>query len=154
MSESDRIVEQLKKSLDGEAWHGPALFELLKDVSAVQATSRPIPDAHTIWEIVTHLTAWATETLALYHDPSRARMTPEQNFPPTIYKLDDNAWPAAQNKLRQAHDAWYHDLATINEPDLYLAQQDIYPSIYEILHGLVQHTAYHAGQIVLLKKML
>src|SRR6267154_2593121 len=34
MSEIDSIVEQLKCSFDGEAWHGPALMEILADGDA------------------------------------------------------------------------------------------------------------------------
>jgi hypothetical protein len=55
MSEIHRIADQLKRSLEGEAWHGPALRELLSGVTAKQAAARPLAGAHSIWEIVLHI---------------------------------------------------------------------------------------------------
>src|ERR1700754_393239 len=58
MSQIDSIVDELRRIHDGDAWHGPALREVLNDVSAAQAASRGLPDAHSIWELVRHITAW------------------------------------------------------------------------------------------------
>jgi len=52
MRESERIADQLKRAFEGKSWHGPSLLEILKDVTAGQAAARPIPGAHSIWEIV------------------------------------------------------------------------------------------------------
>jgi hypothetical protein len=35
-----------------DAWHGPSLRKLLRGVGVDQATRKPIPDAHSIWEVV------------------------------------------------------------------------------------------------------
>ena len=45
--------------MTGPMWHGPALAEVLEGVTAERAAARPIPGAHTIWEIVLHIIAWA-----------------------------------------------------------------------------------------------
>ena len=58
MSEVKRINDQLRRAFDGEAWHGPSVLELLKDVSAVQAAAHPIEGAHSIWELALHIAAW------------------------------------------------------------------------------------------------
>ena len=57
MHELTRLEDQLRRAMEGEAWHGPAVLELLEGVSAGQAAARPIAGAHTIWEIVLHLSA-------------------------------------------------------------------------------------------------
>ena len=41
-----------------DAWHGPSLRKLLRGVGVDQATRKPIPAAHSIWEVVLHVTAW------------------------------------------------------------------------------------------------
>lgn len=38
-----RIAGQLRRAFNGEAWHGPALKELLADVKADQAYAHLIP---------------------------------------------------------------------------------------------------------------
>src|SRR5262249_38103582 len=57
MTEVERILDQLRRSHQGEAWHGPSLRELLEGVTAAQA-ARKTSEAHSIWEIVFHITAW------------------------------------------------------------------------------------------------
>ena len=48
MDEIQGIVDQLQRAFEGHAWHGPAVRELLADVSAAQADARPIAQAHSI----------------------------------------------------------------------------------------------------------
>jgi hypothetical protein len=56
--ETDRIAGQLHGAYRGPAWHGPSLKAILSDVTAERAALRPIGNAHSIWEIVLHITAW------------------------------------------------------------------------------------------------
>jgi hypothetical protein len=49
-----RIEDQLRSAFTGNAWHGPAVRELLADVTAEKAAARPLSNAHSIWEIVLH----------------------------------------------------------------------------------------------------
>src|SRR5688500_9847942 len=56
MREIDRIVEQMRAAFEGAAWHGPAGLEVLRDVDPLMAVARPIAEAHSIWELVVHLT--------------------------------------------------------------------------------------------------
>src|SRR5204863_6666083 len=58
MSESFALAERITRTVTGPMWHGPALSEVLQGVTYDQATQRPIPHAHTIWELVLHITMW------------------------------------------------------------------------------------------------
>ena len=49
-SEAADLARELETLAHGDAWHGPALDELLEGVSAEMAAARPIAGAHTIWE--------------------------------------------------------------------------------------------------------
>ena len=57
-SEPALIAEQLRRAFDGDAWHGPALLELLQDVDAALAAAKPSPEVHSIWELVLHVAVW------------------------------------------------------------------------------------------------
>ncbi|MGA2262460.1 MAG: hypothetical protein ABSH28_13620 [Acidobacteriota bacterium] len=37
MTEVERIADQLQRSMEGNAWHGPALLEVLEGVTAEEA---------------------------------------------------------------------------------------------------------------------
>jgi hypothetical protein len=58
MKETERIRDQLHRAFAGDAWHGPSVLEILENVTASQAATRPIAGAHSIWELVLHIKAW------------------------------------------------------------------------------------------------
>ena len=47
-SEPALIADQLRRTFEGDAWHGPALLELLQDVDAATAAAKPLPGVHSI----------------------------------------------------------------------------------------------------------
>ena len=153
-SEAARIADQLRRSFDGEAWHGDSLFEILEGVTAAQAAARPIKGAHTIWELVLHIAAWDDAVLRRFAGVA-LELSDVENFPP-VTDTSEAAWHAALTQARRAH----HDLiAAVNElPDSRLyelvpGKEGAHYTFYYMLHGVVQHELYHAGQIALLKKM-
>jgi len=58
MLDASRIADQLRRAFSGDARHGSPWSELLSEVAADQAFARPLPSAHTIWELVLHIAAW------------------------------------------------------------------------------------------------
>jgi len=153
MSETHRINSQLKRAYQGEAWHGPSLRELLEGVNAEQAAARPIPSAHGIWELVNHIIAW--EQIAkqrLEGDPMK-NPSDEMNFPP-VTDTSETAWEATLQTLAASNQALRDAIKKIDDAKLDEAVSEASYSIYALLHGVIQHDLYHAGQIALLKKVL
>src|SRR5512137_1617451 len=98
-SEIMRLDEQLRRSLEGEAWHGPSVLEALAGVSAEQASSHPIPDAHSIWELVLHIGSdYALVLRRLAGDGGQ--LTPEEDWPPCPPATAEN-WKQAVEALRR-----------------------------------------------------
>lgn len=156
MTEIDRILDQLTRAYAGPAWHGPALREVLTGVTATQAAARPLPDAHTIWELVLHITAWENAVRkALGGTP--IHVPDSENFP-AISDASDAAWNDALEALESGHLALREAIRQTTEEalDAKHVLDDTVPgrtySFYNLLHGVVQHDLYHAGQIALLKK--
>jgi uncharacterized damage-inducible protein DinB len=81
MSETARLADQIRRAFDGEAWHGDSLFEILNGVDAKMAAAHPIKNAHSIWELVLHITAWDAAILTRIGGTA-AEPEDEQNFPP------------------------------------------------------------------------
>jgi uncharacterized damage-inducible protein DinB len=141
-------------------WHGPSLDELLASVSSVQAEARPIPGAHSIWEIVLHVTAWAEIALARLHGQRTGDPAPDEDWPP-VPGLDSRSgsdatanWQAALERLRESHRALATDTRRL-EPSAFddkVAGADY--SVSNLLHGVIEHDTYHGGQIALLKRAL
>lgn len=150
MTESKRIAGQLHRAYAGGAWHGPALRELLRGVSAKQAAARPLRGAHTIWELVLHITAWKGAVLRRMHGKA-TQLSPARNFPP-MPKTTPANWKRAQDALRAAQYDLHRAVAALPDSRLKKIVPGKRYSVYFMLHGLVQHDLYHAGQIALLKK--
>jgi uncharacterized damage-inducible protein DinB len=154
MSETQRISDQLKRSLDGEAWHGPAVFEILEGVTAEQAAARPIKNAHNIWELVGHMSIWVEIALARFQGEKPPEPTEDENFPPAPDQPTDKDWQAVQDRLHRCHEAWYAELKQMDDNILHKPRGENLPGIGFVLYGIAQHNAYHGGQIVYLKKAL
>jgi uncharacterized damage-inducible protein DinB len=150
MSETVRIADQLKRAFAGEAWHGPALMEILADVDAPSAAARPISLAHTIWELTLHITAWDTAILrrlaGQVASPSDA-----ENFP-KIRDTSESAWRTALENLQGQHQELLRVISGMPEERLREQVPGKDYDFYFLLHGTVQHALYHAGQIVMLKR--
>ena len=156
MTEIERISDQFRRAFDGNAWHGPSVMALLEGVTAAQAASRPIPAAHSIWQLVSHIAAWERACLRrLNGDP--AQLTDEEDWP-AVSDTSDAAWQQTKDELIETHQQLLDAIAELD--DVRLNQPIIndpstaYSSVYVTLHGGVQHDLYHAGQIAILKKAL
>ena len=153
MSEVERIADQLKRAHEGGAWHGPALSELLRGVTAGQAAARPFEGAHSIWESVAHVEAWERAILRrLGGDPAQIYGT-EEDWPATE-EVSERAWQKTLERLTKTYLALRDAVLGLEDDEL---DGPILPNMstrYVSLHGAVQHTLYHAGQIALVRKAL
>ena len=148
--EVERIQEELQRAFEGEAWHGPAVLELLRDVTAQQAAARPIAGVHSIWELVLHIAAWESAGRRRL-EGDRAQLPDEENFPP-VNDTSEAAWQQTVEELKNGHRKLYDAIAGLDESRLDEPILDGMRSVYITLHGVIQHDLYHAGQIALLKK--
>ena|SRR6478736_1329746 len=150
MSEIPFIVDQLNRAFDGEAWHGPALMEILDDVDARAAAARPINKAHCIWELVIHLAGWE-QVVTRRLQGQTATLTDAQNFG-HVDSSTEQAWQSAVAILRQNHAELVKLVSALPESRLTDRVPGKDYDVRFMLYGAVQHAAYHAGQIAILKR--
>ena len=150
MNETERIADQLKRAFHGEAWSGPSVREVLQGVTAEIAAKRPIVDAHSIWELVHHITAWV-DIVRRRVAGEAVTVTPTVNFPP-VAEITEAAWQESLKAMNDEEERLRNGILEIPESRF---EQPVPPtgdSVYVLLHGAIQHSLYHAGQIALLKK--
>ena len=163
MTEVERIIDQLNRTLTGGAWHGSAVVEILDGITSEQAASRPINGAHSIWELVLHIETWlraCNRRLA----GERAQLADAEDWR-AVTDTSERAWADAWDALTQARVDLGSAISRLDDSQL---DQPMYTfdvtvngdviegmsSVYVTLHGVIQHTLYHAGQIAILKKAL
>ena len=159
MSEAARLIDQFKRAHDGDPWHGSPVKAILTGVTAMQAARKPPNGAHSIWELVLHMTAWRNEVAE--RATGKPSGQPAAGDYPEVGDPTPARWRAALAALDASHErlvSVVHDMS-----DTHLLKPTNDPrngplgtgvSYYELLHGIVQHDAYHAGQIAILKKVL
>ena len=152
-SEIVRLEEQLRRALEGEAWHGPSVLEALAGVSAEQASSHPIPGAHSIWELVLHIDSDYALVLRRLAGDGRP-LTSEDGWPSCPPATAEN-WQRDVESLRRLNQQLREAVREFPEErlDLPLVAEVPYTAYTQFI-GVTQHNLYHAGQISLLKRAL
>jgi uncharacterized damage-inducible protein DinB len=152
-SQSALLADQIRRAFDGEAWHGDSVLEILNEVDAKTAAARPIKNAHSIWELVLHITTWDEVTIT--RAGGKALMpTDEQNFPP-VKDTSEAAWKKVVENLKKTHSKLVETVAAFPDSRLYdqvPGKTGDHYDFYYLFSGIVQHELYHTGQIALLKK--
>lgn len=152
MSELARIGDQLERAHRGNAWHGPALREILAGVGSSAAASRPVPGGHTIVELVVHVIAWQDEAVARLVGTGSHELPPERDWPRATE--GDAAWEALLRELDASHDRLQSAIRELSEDSLDRPVPGHPTTVYQLLHGVIQHNLYHAGQMAILKKAM
>ena len=151
------IINEIRKAFNGDAWHGNHVMQTLNNVKPENAFKHLIPGAHSIAEIAMHLTSWTEEV--------SSRLSGNSVAEPAM-----GDWPSPVEKTPQAWEKIIFDFKIANE-ELIRISESIKDSDWnndttdernrvlgtgvsknELLNGLVQHHAYHSGQIALLSK--
>lgn len=154
---SDRqafLARALRAAVDGPAWHGPALTELLGRFDERDALLRPFADGRSAWELLAHVALWAEISAERLH--GRSLVYPGEDVdwasPPRSITADD--WTLAAERARAAHLRLAEEVLALPARRLSdtVAGQEY--DIATMLHGVVEHTAYHGGQLALLRRAL
>ena len=157
MEEIARIVDQLQREHEADPWHGSPLRVLLDGITAEVAAAHPIRNVHSVWEIVLHMTAWKNEVRRRLGGAPAG--VPQEGDWPDVPAPTADAWKAARERLNEAHRALIEAVQQLPEAKLFAPTSDPRDretgsgvSHYVLLHGIVQHDVYHAGQIALVRK--
>lgn len=150
MTELQKISDQLQRAYDGAAWHGPNVVECLKNVDPETALVRH-GSSHNIAELTHHLYAWRYYLIQQLEGNAKYEVSDDFNFV-TYQHLDAAEWERLQQQLADSQQQLLTLLAKQTDELLDRLVPSRQFTFYVLLHGLIQHDLYHAGQILLLQK--
>lgn len=140
------MQKRLNESLENN-WHGHGLYNLL-DIPHTEASNRPIPHRHTIWEITEHITYWmktAAEILEGQPHPNPGELN---DWPKT--GTTEKEWNNTKTNLHTSH-KMLKEAINRNHKKLDLKIPDQEFTYQYMLEGINKHNIYHTGQIILLR---
>jgi uncharacterized damage-inducible protein DinB len=155
---TSHLIDELHRAYDGDPWHGPSVTQILAGVTAAQAEARPSQAVHSIAEIVAHMTSWVAEVTRRVQGHPAA--DPVEGDWPVPRALNETGWASMRLALNNAMARLTEAVAGFPERrwddkvgQLRNAALGTGMTYQQTVLGLVQHLAYHGGQIAILKKL-
>jgi uncharacterized damage-inducible protein DinB len=152
-SDLEALRQDLHNVFDGEPWHGSSITEVLKGIDAEVAAKQSIPHAHTIWELVLHMTGWTREVASRVR--GAVAKSPPEDWPAPRFGGGEPAWKSAKDDLAAAQKEIEAAVAALQADDLLRwieNHEGTSCTIGTVIRGLLQHHTYHQGQIAILKR--
>lgn len=147
-----RLADQIRRSPNGDAWHGPSLSEVLDGVTAKQAAAHPIAGARSIWELVLHIAIWQKHILDRIERGGMAEVSDELDWP-KVAETSDAAWQAALADLKKQNELLAKVVEGRDNAKLH-TQVRGRDHDFQFTRRHDPSELHHAGQIAILKKAL
>ena len=155
------LLNMLDEAYSRKAWHGPNFRGSLRGVSAKQASFRPAPGRHCIWEIAVHGAYWKYAVRRRLTGEKRGSFSLEgSNWfarPPRLAGSDlARAWRADLKLLDAEHAALRDAVASLPPARLRIdatGAPGSKSSFARLIYSIAMHDVYHAGQVQLLKRL-
>ena len=152
MNLTAQIVKHLREVYFGGNWTSSNLKENLADVTWQHATTK-VYSFNTIAALVYHMNYYVSAVLkVLQGEPLTARDKYSFDLPQILSQED---WENLLNKTWTDAENFASLIEQLPESKLWETFVDEkYGNYYRNIHGIIEHTHYHLGQIVLIKKIL
>jgi hypothetical protein len=152
MTTATRIAKLFRDVHFGGNWTAVNLKDTLEDVDWTMAITR-VHSFNTIATLVYHMNYYIHAiTAVLDNEPLTAKDKYSFDHPPILSQLD---WAEFLHKIWSDAEGFADRVGSL--PDEIMDKifvNEKYGSYYRNLHGIIEHTHYHLGQIILIKKIL
>jgi uncharacterized damage-inducible protein DinB len=152
MSTTKQIAKHVREIYTGGNWTGVNLKDTLADVTWQQATTQ-VYSFNTIHTLVFHMQYYVDALLKVLHGgPLNAKDEYSFIHPPITNEQD---WKNLLDKTFSDGEEFASLIEQLPDTILWENLADPkYGIYYRNLHGTIEHTNYHLGQIVLIKKII
>ena len=145
-TEIQKISDILKHSFEKNAWHGPAVMEVLIGIDE-SIVNKKINTTHSISELVGHMISWRTFVTERLLGNEGFEVSEVINFPVS------ESWLKTVNSLRESQQKLLLALELFPVERLHEIVPNRSYKFFTMVHGIIHHDLYHLGQIVLIKRI-
>lgn len=148
------LLRLLDQAFDKKAWHGPTLKGALRGVTAREASFRPAPGRHSIWELALHAAYWKYAVRRQLTGGGRGSFPlPGSNWFAPPGEASEEEWKAALALLARCHRELRETVAALSDTGLDRKPAGSKYPVSELVMGAASHDLYHAGQVSLIKRL-
>jgi len=150
----NEMVQQLQHNTNGGSWLDENFNTKLEKVTEENAFVRPVPEIHSVAELVAHILIWRIEGIKkLQGLKSNVTMQSPENW-----RNNEELKAIGWKKLKADFFSSQTELIDLikDKSDSYLEENDYVPgySYKYLVEGLIHHDIYHLGQIGITLKLL
>jgi uncharacterized damage-inducible protein DinB len=154
MGDVQQLLAIIDQAYDRRSWHGTNLRGSIRGLSIKQASWRPDPTRHNIWELLVHAAYWKYAVWRrLTGEPRGSFPLKGSNWFERPLEASEKAWRADVALLERTHRSLRDAIASLSAKDLARTPKGSTVSTAALVSGIAAHDLYHAGQIQLLKKL-
>jgi DinB superfamily len=152
MNLPEQLAKHFREVYSGGNWTGVNRKDTLKDVTWQQATTK-VDSLNTIAALVYHINYYIGAALMVLHgEPLNAHDKYSFDLPPILSQQD---WENLLHKTRADAETFAHLVEQLPESKLWETfAHEKYGNYYRNIAGIIEHTHYHLGQIVIIKKII
>ena len=152
MNLSSTLAKHLRAVFFGGNWTGSNLKDQLADVTFLNATNK-LQDCNTILSLTFHISYYITGVIEVF---SRKPLSIKDKFSFDHPEINNEAeWQDMLNTIWIEAEALAQHIEHLSNDKLWEDFTDPkYGNYYRNIAGIIEHTHYHLGQIVLLKKQI
>lgn len=140
----------------GKPWSGcPSPAGSLRSIPLDLAVRRAAGLKHSIWELALHIAYWEYAVRRMLEcGPKGGFPRAPSNWPAPPETPTDEAWKADRRLVKQERDLLIEAIRIFDVNRLDAASSvNSRHSIADVLSGIIRHSAYHTGQMALLKRL-
>lgn len=155
MNLSQLLSEQFKATYNEKNWLAP-LQAVIQGMSAKEAAWKPDEESHSVWQIIVHIAYWNKRSLHRFKGLQLEKIQEDNNetFRYDETNVTDAAWQKTIDDFNSLMTDMAGTIAGASEEKLLSLVSKKYPSPwYSLFLNTNIHNAYHAGQIVTLRKI-
>ena len=152
--EIEVLLAVIDQAFDKKSWHGTNLRGSLRGITHSEASWRPAPERHNIWELALHAAYWK------YIVRRRLLGEPRGTFPhrgsdwfPRPEGKTAIDWKQDVRLVVDTHRALRKAIHQLRPAELHFTPAGSTVSNFALISGVAAHDLYHAGQIQLLKRL-
>lgn len=147
--ELERIIDQIDR-LYSNNWTGVDINQILNEIDDDIANAELPFFTNTIHQVARHILADDYLVIQRLHGIDY-KMTKEEDWIPT-HRLKRHKWSDTKNAIKKSKEDLIDELQNVYDSDLDNPILKDHSTVYVTLHGHIQHSYYHFGQITQMKK--
>ncbi len=152
MKEQELLIKTFTELYDGAPWIDVNIADTLNGLTAKEAATKPSPNFNSIWEIVNHVISWRETVLRRIRGENIE--SPEGNYFSYIRDRSESEWQKTREQFHESQLSWLGAIKKMKRKELDSTHEFSKFSNYELLYGIIEHDAYHLGQIRLIQKLV